>query len=29
MGMLMVFSEFETNIRRERQMEAIEKAKKQ
>ncbi len=29
MGMLMVFSEFETNIRRERQMEGIEKAKKQ
>ncbi len=29
MGMLMVFSEFETNIRRERQMERIEKAKKQ
>ena len=28
MGMLMVFSEFETNIRRERQMEGIEKAKK-
>jgi DNA invertase Pin-like site-specific DNA recombinase len=27
MGMLMVFSEFETNIRRERQMEGIEKAK--
>ena len=27
MGMLMVFSEFETNIRRERRMEGIEKAK--
>ena len=29
MGMLMVFSEFEANIRPERQMDGIEKAKKQ